>query len=165
MRPLGFVRSSDSNAYEIVTPLELDKGVKHTFLPEYRTKKNYRIEELVTSKDIAKRRKLLEISLNRAWNNWLRTYVTDQNNIKSSNGATQRNPTVGDVVLLNSLELGFVRGTYVTGVVTAITVHPNTEKVRSVKVKYRKNGANVEVVKSLFNVKLLEFNELKDIYT
>ena len=46
-----------------------------------------------------------------------------------------------------------------TGVVTATTVHPNTNNVRSVKVRYRKSGSVVAVVKSLFNVKLLEFDE------
>ena len=88
----------------------------------------------------AKRRKLIEISLTSAWRNWLKSYITDQNNIKSSNGVVQRDPKAGDIVLLNSLELGFPRGSYVTGVVTGTTVHPNTSKVRSVKVKYRKNG-------------------------
>lgn len=87
MKPLGFVRSSSTDSYETVTPLELDKGVKHTFLPEYRTKKDYHVTDLVTSKDIAKRRKLLDISLTRAWNNWLKGYIQDQNNIKSSHGA------------------------------------------------------------------------------
>ena len=133
MRPLGFVRSSDSNSYETITPIELDKGIKCTFLPEYKTKQNYHVDKLVTSKDIAKRRKLLEISLTRAWNNWLKSYITDQNNIKSSNGFVSRAPRVGDVVLLNSLELGFSRGTYVTGIVKAISVFPNSDNVRSVK--------------------------------
>ena len=116
MKPLGFVRSSSTDSYETITPLELDKGVTHTFLPEYRTKKDYNVTDLVTSKDIAKRRKLLDISLTRAWNNWLKGYIQDQNNIKSSHGI-EKSVKQGDVVLLNSVELGYPRGNYVTGIV------------------------------------------------
>ena len=119
---------------------------------------------MVTSKDIAKRRKLLEINIHRAWNSWLKSYITDQNNIISSTGDRQKDPKVEDIVLLNSIETGFPRGAFVTGVVTGATVHPNTTKVSSVKVRYRKNGSNVEVLKSLTNVRQLEFDEITDIY-
>lgn len=67
-------------------------------------------------------------------------------------------------MLLNSVELGFPIVAYVTGIVTGVTVHQNTTKVRSVKVRYRKNGSIVEVLKSLFNVRLLKYDEIPDIY-
>lgn len=150
MRPLGFSRSSDSNSYETVRPIKLDRGIKCTFLPGYKTKQNYHIEKLVTSKDIAKRRKLIDISLTRAWNNWVKTYITDQNNIKLSNEFVSRAPRLGDGVLLNSLELGFNRRSYVTRIVKAISVFPNFDNVRSVRIQYRKNGMNLIVTKTLY---------------
>ena len=68
-------------------------------------------------------------------------------------------------MLLNSLELGFNRGTYVTGIVKAISVFPNSENIRSVKVQYRKNGMNLTVTKTLYNIRLLDYDQIEDIYT
>ena len=102
MKPLGFIKTSSTD-YEVVTPIELVTGIKQTFIPEYRCKQFYRIDDLVTSKDIAKRRKLLDISLTRAWRTWLVTYIHDQTTVRSSIGTKMRNPRINDVVLLNSL--------------------------------------------------------------
>ena len=75
-----------------------------------------------------------------------------------------RNPKINDVVLLNSLELGFARGTYVTGIVIAIKTKPNCDTVRSVTVRYRKGGKNCEVTKTIFNIRLLEYDQIEDLY-
>ena len=164
MRPLAFVRGCDSNEYETVNPIKLDRGIKCNFLPEYKTKKNYHIENLVTSKDIAKWRKRLEISISRAWCNWLKSYVTNQNNIKLSKGTITRPPKIAYIVLLNTLEMGFSKGYYVTGVVIGISVHQNSNNVRSAKNKYRKNNMNLVVTKTLYTIRLIEFDHISDIY-
>ena len=51
-----------------------------------------------------------------------------------------------------------------TGIITATRTKPNSDIVRSVTVRYRKGGKNCEVTKTLFNIRLLEYDQIEDIY-
>ena len=64
---------------------------------------------------------------------------------------------LGDVVLISNLELGLERGRYTTGLVDKINkrrieVTDDMDEVRSVVVKYIKNGKTQFVIKSMYNI-------------
>ena len=162
-RPIGFVRTSNTDAHEVITPIELVCATKFSFIPEYRTKQGYRITDLPTGLDVAKRRKLLDMSLSSIWNRWAQSYIQDQNSVPSSVGTRMAKPKLGDVCLINSLEMGLPRGSYITGVITKLL--PNDENIRSVTVKYMKNHQVHSLTKSLHNIILLEIGEVPKFYS
>ena len=90
------------------------------------------------------------------WGIWLETYIKEQNTVNSSLG-TKTPLKLGDVVLISNLELGLERGRYTTGLVDKINkrrirVTDGMDEVRSVVVRYIKNGKIHFVTKSMFNI-------------
>ena len=90
------------------------------------------------------------------WGIWLESYIQEQNTVSSSLG-TKTPLKLGDVVLISNLELGLERGRYTTVLVDKINkrrigVSDNMDEIRSVVVKYVKNGRKHYVTKSTYNI-------------
>ena len=90
------------------------------------------------------------------WGIWLESYIQEQNTVSSSLG-TKTPLKLGDVVLISNLELGLERGRYTTALVEKINrrrigVTDDLDEVRSVVVRYIKNGKTHFVTKSMFNI-------------
>ena len=167
LRAIGGVTSSSTDSIETVTPIEMMCGTKPQTMPAYTTNKDYTVADLPTTRSLIIRRALMEKSLSQAWSIWQSSYIESLNSVPS-NTSKRGIPRVGQLFLIDAKEMNSRRGKVVVGVVTKIhsrSVHPTKfEEIRSVTLRYQKEGKNYFVTKSLFKIAPLEIDLFNNLY-
>ena len=163
-RPLSTIRTSSTDAFQTVDAFQLFTGHPHNpIVPPYRTNQNYFIEQLKTAQHVAKHLKFMDIQLSKLWSFFYDSYFQALQKYTKKVDPT-RKIKINDVVLIRDVNIR-IRGEYPIGIVIgyghsdATFAKDQTGYPRVLRVRIRKKGSNVEIVRPYQSFSLLEISE------